>query len=61
VAFGLLLELETQLIVAQRLRLGDATALEPLFEQTSEVSRLLNGLRRSLEIQTDRAEVDPEA
>jgi four helix bundle protein len=58
IAFGSLLELETQVIVAQRLGFGDVATLNALLERTSEVSRLLNGLRRSLETRpSDQAQV----
>jgi len=48
IAYGSLLETETQLLIAKRLRyLGD-TNLEEVMKQTAEVGRLLNGLMASL-------------
>jgi four helix bundle protein len=45
-AKGSLLELETQLIIAQQL--GYLPDAQPLFAQLAEVARLLNGLLNSL-------------
>ncbi|HEY3158505.1 MAG TPA: four helix bundle protein [Vicinamibacterales bacterium] len=46
ISYGSLRELETQVILATRLRyLND---VEPLLEQCSEVGRLLNGLMKSM-------------
>ena len=45
-AKGSLLELETQLIIAQNLGYLDGS--EPLLDKTAEVARLLNGLLNSL-------------
>jgi four helix bundle protein len=48
IAYGSLLELETQVQLARRLEfLGEAEA-EVLLTQTAELGRILNGLRRSL-------------
>ena len=47
-ARGSLLELETQLIVAQRLGYLDSNRLEDLLETANEVGKLANGLIRSL-------------
>lgn len=48
IACGSLLELETELLVAQRLEYGDNSRLPDLLLRVAEVARLLNGLRRSL-------------
>src|SRR5688572_26088552 len=48
IARGSLLEVETQMIVAQRLGFLPHENLDTLLENTSEVGRLLNGLFRSL-------------
>jgi four helix bundle protein len=47
-AHGSLLELETQLIVAQRLGYLDSNRSEDLLETANEVGKLANGLIRSL-------------
>jgi four helix bundle protein len=47
-ARGSLLELETQLIVAQRLGYLDSNRSEDLLETANEVGKLANGLIRSL-------------
>jgi four helix bundle protein len=47
-ARGSLLEIETQLIVAQRLGYLDAKETDALLVATNEVGRLCNGLIRSL-------------
>ncbi len=48
IAHGSLREVETQLIIAQRLGYLTANALNPLLELAAEVGRLTNGLRNSL-------------
>lgn len=48
IARGSLQEVETQLVVAQRLEFSDATTFTSVFEQTAEVGRLLQGLMRRL-------------
>jgi four helix bundle protein len=47
-ARGSLLEVETQLIVAQRLGYLDSDETDPLLELTNEIGRIANGLIRSL-------------
>ena len=47
-ARGSLLEVETQLIVAQRLGYLDASAADELLQLTNEIGRISNGLIRSL-------------
>jgi four helix bundle protein len=48
IAYGSLSELETQLILAERLTYLDHEAAKYLLDSTSEVGRLINGLMRSL-------------
>jgi four helix bundle protein len=48
VAQGSLAELETHLIIAQRLGYLTSEAAEPLFERAAELGRMMNGLDRSL-------------
>ncbi len=48
IAYGSLRELETQLLIAQRLTYLDDQSTARLLEMTSEVGRLLNGLSSSL-------------
>jgi four helix bundle protein len=48
VAYGSLCELETHLIIAERLGYIDSQALAGLTERTTQVARPLNGLMRSL-------------
>jgi four helix bundle protein len=47
-ARGSLLEIETQLIVAQRLGYLDAKEIEKLMELTNEIGRVASGLIRAL-------------
>jgi four helix bundle protein len=48
IALGSLQELETQLLLAERLGLADRGHVAPVMESTAEVGRLLHGLSRSL-------------
>ena len=48
IAYGSLLETETQLLIAKRLRYLGNTHLDEVMKQTAEVGRLLNGLIASL-------------
>ncbi len=48
IARGSLAEVETQLLLAQRLAFLTPETTEPLLELTAEIGRLLNGLLRSL-------------
>ncbi len=47
-AYGSLCEVETQLLVAQRLDYLNSDTARPLMTSAAEVGRLLNGLTRSL-------------
>ena len=49
VARGSLKELETHLILSERIGLLDAVCLDPLLTLTDEISRMLSGLRKALE------------
>ena len=48
IAYGSLLEAETQTLIAERLGYLERASVERLMERTSEVGRLLNGLSNSL-------------
>lgn len=48
IARGSLNELETQILLAQRLRLVDSTQIETLLSRVEAISKMLNGLIRSL-------------
>jgi four helix bundle protein len=52
IAYGSLCELETQLLIAQRLDYSDAEATESLMNRIADVRRLTNGLLRSLQSST---------
>ena len=49
VASGSLAEVETQLILAHRLQMLDSQAMERLLDQAETISKMLGGLKRSLE------------
>jgi four helix bundle protein len=49
VARGSLMELETHLMLSQRVRLLDQAKATPLLAQTERISRMLTGLRKALE------------
>jgi four helix bundle protein len=49
IAYGSLCELETQLLIAERLDFSDAKATESLMERIADVRRLTSGLLRSLQ------------
>jgi four helix bundle protein len=51
-ARGSLVEVETQLMIASNLSYIPAEKLTSLLEKTSEISRLINALRRSIDFQT---------
>jgi four helix bundle protein len=46
-ARGSILELETQLLIGQRLKYVDDSAAEQLMKQTAEIGRMLNGLLKA--------------
>lgn len=50
IAYGSLMEVETQVLIAQRLDYLNALATERLLECTGEVGRLINGLSNSLSV-----------
>ena len=52
IAYGSLCELETQLLIAERLDCSDAEATEYLMNRIADVRRLTNGLLRSLQSAT---------
>ncbi len=47
-AYGSLREVETQLLIAQRLQYLDANSVKKLMLMAGEVGRLLNGLQKSI-------------
>ena len=49
IARGSLMEVETHLILSQRVGLIDQTTLNALLKTSDEISRMLSGLRRALE------------
>ena len=49
IAYGSLCELETQLLIAERLDFSDAKATESLMNRIADVRRLTSGLLRSLQ------------
>jgi four helix bundle protein len=53
IARGSLKELETHLILSQRVGLLPKDKLDPLLNLTDEISRMLTGLRKSLEQRRD--------
>jgi len=52
IAHGSLREIETQILIAQRLAYFNATQTETLLADCSEVGKLLNGLIRSIKLRT---------
>ena len=49
IARGSLMELETHLIISERIGLLDSKHLAPLLNLTDEISRMMSGLRKALE------------
>ena len=49
IARGSLMEVETHLLLSQRVGLLNQTTLDALLTMSDEISRMLSGLRRSLE------------
>lgn len=47
-ASGSLMEIETQILIAERLGYVDSTKSIPLLERTAEIGKILNGLLRAL-------------
>ena len=50
IAYGSLAELETIIQIAARLKYIDVNQLKQVLDKTAEVGRMLNGLRRSLQL-----------
>ncbi|HYO49783.1 MAG TPA: four helix bundle protein [Chloroflexia bacterium] len=50
IAYGSLLELETQLLIAERLHYLQIDTMKDLLASTAEVGRIINGLSRKLAI-----------
>jgi four helix bundle protein len=53
IAYGSLYEVETHLVIAQRLRYIEVAEFQDLMNQAAEIGRLLNGLMRKLRIPTE--------
>lgn len=53
IAYGSLMEIETQILIAESLSYLNINESNNLLEKTSEVGRMLNGLKRSLRNKTD--------
>ena len=53
VAYGSLMEAETQIQIAANLNYVDQKVADELFQKTSEIGRMLNGLSRSIARPTD--------
>ncbi|MDQ6601728.1 MAG: four helix bundle protein [Chloroflexota bacterium] len=53
IAYGSLSEVETHLVIAQRLHYMDVAQFQDLMDQAAEIGRLLNGLMRRLRIPTE--------
>jgi len=58
IAYGSLSEVETQLIIAKRLKYIGADQLKGLLDKAAEVGRLLNGLSASLQPKSRRPPTD---
>ena len=54
-ARGSILELETQLLIGQRLKYLDESAAQQIMAQTAEVGRMLNGLLRAFREDSPKA------
>ena len=48
IAYGSLAELETHFLIAERLNYCDADTSSQMLDKTSEVGRMINGLRKSV-------------
>lgn len=59
IAFGSLCEIETQLLIAERLAYSDPSTVRSLLDQTTEVRRLLRGLMRSLRDPSNQSSPHP--
>ena len=55
VAYGSLCELETHILLAQRLSMMEPAAGKGILERTAEVGRLMNGLSNSLRTRTSES------
>ncbi len=60
IARGSLAELETQLLIAQRLNYLDPASLTSLLDQSEEITRMLFGLRDSLTPSAKTSNLKPE-
>ncbi len=48
IAYGSLMEVETQILIAESLTYADQAEIATILEKTAETGRLINGLARSL-------------
>lgn len=55
IAQGSLAELETQLILTERLGYLEAPEIRAMLDSSSEIGRMLNGLRRSLRVRSQES------
>lgn len=53
IAYGSLMEVETQILIAENLNYLNKDETKVILNNTSEIGRLINGLSRSLKIKTD--------
>jgi len=53
IAYGSLMEVETQLLIAESLNYLDENETKSILNKTAETGRLINGLSRSLKQKTD--------
>lgn len=58
IAYGSLCELETHLVIARRVGYLNDAGHDALFDLTTEVARLLNGLTKHLQSKVDRSRDD---
>lgn len=52
IACGSLAELETHIFIAERLNYINAVQLKELIDKTEEIGKMLNGLRKALEVRS---------
>ena len=61
IAYGSLNELQTHLILAERLGFTPAGGTAPLIAQTEEVAKMLNGLKNALRSRTQPKSLNPKS
>ena len=50
ISYGSLAELETQLLIAEKLQFIKHDEVQSIFEKTTEIGKMINGLRKKLKI-----------